>query len=121
MFKGLSNLTGLLQQGQQFQGRTEELQQKLGQMRVEGRAGGEMVSVQADGRQRIVGIKLDPSLLTSPDAEMLEDLLTAATNQALDKSRELMAEEFAKMSQVQLPGLSELMSKFGMGNGNSPS
>ena len=115
MFKGLSNLTGLLQQVQQFQGRTEELQQKLGQMRVEGRAGGEMVSVQADGRQRIVGIKIDPSLLTSPDAEMLEDLLTAATNQALDKSRELMAEEFAKMSQVQLPGLSELMSKFGMG------
>ena len=45
MFKGLSNLTGLLQQVQQFQGRTEELQQKLGQMRVEGRAGGEMVSV----------------------------------------------------------------------------
>jgi DNA-binding YbaB/EbfC family protein len=117
MFKGLSNLTTLLKEVQQMQGRTDEIQQKLGQLRVEGRAGGEMVSVQADGLQRVVGIKIDSSLFESADGEMFEDLLMAATNQALDKSRELAAEEFSKLTQLQLPGLSEMMSKFGLGGG----
>jgi DNA-binding YbaB/EbfC family protein len=119
MFKGLSNLTTLLKEVQQIQGRTEEMQQRLGQLRVDGRAGGEMVTVQADGLQRIVGIKIDPSLLQSPDVEMLEDLLVAATNQALEKSRELAAEEFSKITQMQLPGLSEMMSKLGLGGGGT--
>jgi nucleoid-associated protein EbfC len=120
MFKGLSNLTTLLKEVQQFQGRTEEMQQKLGQLRVDGRAGGEMVSVQADGLQRVVAIKIDSSLLQSADAEMLEDLLVAATNQALDKSRELAAGELSKITQMQLPGLSEMMSKFGLGGSGNP-
>jgi hypothetical protein len=115
MFKGLSNLATLLKEAQQFQGRAEEMQQKLGQLRVEGRAGGEMVLVQVDGLQRVVGIKLDPSLLQSADGEMLEDLIVAATNQALDKSRELAGEELSKITQTQLPGLAEMMSKFGLG------
>jgi DNA-binding YbaB/EbfC family protein len=119
MFKGLSNLTTLLKEVHQIQGRTEEMQQKLGQLRVDGRAGGEMVTVQADGLQRIVAIKIEPGLLQ--DAEMLEDLLVAATNQALDKSRELAAEEFSKITQMQLPGLSEMMSKFGLGGGGGTS
>jgi DNA-binding YbaB/EbfC family protein len=117
MFKGLSNLSTLIKEVQQIQGRTDEMQQKLAQLRVEGRAGGEMVTVQADGLQRIVGIKIDPSLLG--DNEMLEDLLVAATNQALDKSREMAAEEFSKITQMQLPGLSEMMAKFGLGAGGS--
>ncbi|HEV7998595.1 MAG TPA: YbaB/EbfC family nucleoid-associated protein [Planctomycetaceae bacterium] len=121
MFKGLLNPMTLLKEVQQMQGRTEEMQQKLGQLRVEGRAGGEMVSVQADGLQRIIGMKIDPSLFESGDGEMLEDLIVAATNQALDKSRELAAEEFSKLTQTQLPGLSEMMSKFGLGGGSTNS
>ncbi len=121
MFKGLLNPMTLLKEVQQMQGRTEEMQQKLGQMRVEGRAGGEMVSVQADGLQRIIAMKIDPSLFQSGDAEMLEDLMLAATNQALDKSRELAAEELSKLTQTQLPGLSEMMSKFGLGGGTTNS
>ena len=117
MFKGLSNLSTLIKEVQQFQGRTDEMQAKLAQLRVEGRAGGEMVTVQADGLQRIVGIKIAPSLLG--DGEMLEDLVVAATNQALDKSREMAAEEFSKITQMQLPGLSEMMAKFGLG-GSGP-
>jgi DNA-binding YbaB/EbfC family protein len=119
MFKGLSNLTTLLKDVQQIQGRTEEMHQKLSQLRVEGRAGGEMVTVQADGLQRIVGVKIDPSLLQ--DAEMLEYLLAAATNQALDKSRETAAEEFSKITQLQLPGLAEMMSKLGLGGSGGSS
>jgi nucleoid-associated protein EbfC len=121
MFKGLLNPMTLLKEVQQMQGRTEEMQQKLGQLRVEGRAGGEMVSVQADGLQRVIGMKIDPSLFQTGDGEMLEDLIVAATNQALDKSRELAAEEFSKLTQTQLPGLSEMMSKFGLGGGSTNS
>src|SRR5215475_8374120 len=115
MFKGLSNLTTLFKEAQQFQGRTEEMQKNLAQQRVEGKAGGDMVSVQVDGLQHVVSVKVDPSLFQTADAEMLEDLLVAATNQALDKSRELAAAEFAKMTQMQLPGLSDMLSKFGVG------
>jgi DNA-binding YbaB/EbfC family protein len=125
MFKGLANLGTLLKDVQQIQERaeemqrhTDELQQKLAQMRVDGRAGGEMVTVQADGLQRIVSIKIAPNLLG--DGEMLEDLLLAATNQALDKSRELATEEFSKIAPLQIPGLSEMLAKLGVG-GAGPS
>lgn len=116
MFKGLANLGGLLKELQQVQGRASEMQESLGRVRVEGRAGGEMVVVQANGLQQILSVKIDPSLLQSPDAEMLEDLMLSATNQALEKSREAATAEMSKMtSQLQLPGFTEMMSKLGLG------
>jgi len=119
MFKGLSNLASIMKEAQQIQGRAEEMQAKLGQLRVEGSAGGNMVVVQASGLQRILGIKIEPSLLKDADVEMLEDLLISATNQALDKATRASADEMAKLtSQLQLPGLSEMMSKFGLGGPN---
>ena len=123
MFKGLTNFAAILKEAQQIQGRAEEMQAKLGQLRVEGSAGGEMVVVQASGLQRILGIKIERSLLEGADAEMLEDLLVSATNQALEKAAQAAADEMAKMtSQLQLPGLTEMMSKLGLGgsNGNGP-
>jgi nucleoid-associated protein EbfC len=123
MFKGLANLGGLMKELQQVQGRASEMQERLGRVRVEGRAGGEMVVVQANGLQQILSVKLDPSLLQSPDAEMLEDLMLSATNQALEKSREAAAAEMSKMtSQLQLPGFTEMMSKLGLGgsSGDAP-
>jgi DNA-binding YbaB/EbfC family protein len=123
MFKGLTNFAAILKEAQQIQGRAEEMQAKLGQLRVEGSAGGEMVVVQASGLQRVLGIKIEPSLLEGSDAEMLEDLLISATNQALEKAAQAAADEMAKMtSQLQLPGLTEMMSKLGLGgsNGSDP-
>ncbi len=116
MFKGLTNFAAILKEAQQIQGRAEEMQAKLGQLRVEGSAGGEMVVVQASGLQRVLAIKIEPSLLEGADAEMLEDLLVSATNQALEKAAHAAADEMAKMtSQLQLPGLTEMMSKLGLG------
>jgi len=123
MFKGLTNFAAILKEAQQIQGRAEEMQAKLGQLRVEGSAGGEMVVVQASGLQRVLAIKIEPSLLQGADAEMLEDLLVSATNQALEKAAQAAADEMAKMtSQLQLPGLTEMMSKLGLGgaNGSDP-
>jgi DNA-binding YbaB/EbfC family protein len=119
MFKGLSNFASILKEAQQIQGRAQEMQAKLGQLRVEGSAGGNMVVVQASGLQRILGVKIEPSLLKDADVEMLEDLLISATNQALEKAAQASADEMAKMtSQLQLPGLSEMMSKLGLGGSN---
>jgi nucleoid-associated protein EbfC len=123
MFKGISNFASILKEAQQIQGRAQEMQAKLGQLRVEGSAGGNMVVVEASGLQRILGVKIEPSLLKDSDVEMLEDLLVSATNQALEKAQQASAEEMAKMtSSLQLPGLSEMMSKFGLGgpNGEGP-
>jgi nucleoid-associated protein EbfC len=119
MFKGISNFASILKEAQQIQGRAQEMQARLGQLRVEGSAGGNMVVVQASGLQRILGVKIEPSLLKDADVEMLEDLLISATNQALEKAQQASADEMAKMtSQLQLPGLSEMMSKFGLGGSN---
>ena len=118
MFKGLANLASLMKDFQQIQGRTAEMQEALGRVRVEGSAGGEMVVVKANGLQQISEIKIDRSLLENPDVEMLEDLLVSATNQALEKAREATSAEMAKLtSNLQLPGLSEMMSKLGLGQG----
>jgi nucleoid-associated protein EbfC len=119
MLKGLSNFAAILKEAQQIQGRAEEMQAKLGQLRVEGSAGGGMVVVEASGLQRILSIKIEPSLLDGSDKEMLEDLLVSATNQALEKGAQAAADEMAKMtSGLQLPGLTDMMAKLGLGGSN---
>jgi nucleoid-associated protein EbfC len=119
MFKGLSNFAAILKEAQQIQGRAEEMQAKLGQLRVQGSAGGGMVVVEASGLQRILSIKVEPSLLDGSDSEMLEDLLVSAINQALEKGTQAAADEMAKMtSNLQLPGLNDMMAKLGLGGSN---
>jgi hypothetical protein len=119
MFKGLSNFAAILKEAQQIQGRAEEMQAKLGQLRVQGSAGGGMVVVEASGLQRILSLKIEPSLLDGSDSEMLEDLLVSAINQALEKGAQAAADEMAKMtSNLQLPGLNDMMAKLGLGGSN---
>lgn len=113
MFKGLGNLAGMMKQFSEMQGRMQEMQEKLGQLRFEGAAGGGMVTVEANGQQKILGVKIDQTLLESGDKEMLEDLVTAATNAALEKAREGAAEEMAQITGgLNIPGLDEALSKF---------
>ncbi len=116
MLKGLGNMASLLKQAQEMQGKMAEIQENLGRMRVEGSAGGEMVVVEANGQQQIIGCKIEQSLLEGGDAEMLEDLLVAAVNQALDKSKEVAAKEMSQLAgNVNVPGLQDALSKFGLG------
>ncbi|QDT42670.1 Nucleoid-associated protein [Gimesia alba] len=113
MFKGLGNIAGMMKQFSEMQGKMQEMQDKLGQLRFEGSAGGGMVNVEANGQQKILGCKIDQTLFDSGDKEMIEDLLIAATNQALDKAREGAAEEMAQITGgMNIPGLEEALSKF---------
>jgi len=117
MFKGLGDVAGLLKQAQQMRGRFGEIQESLGRMRVEGNAGGGMVRVTANGQQKILGCQIDPSLWETGDREMLEDLVVAATNQALEKARGAATEEFGKLAGgLDLSNLSDMLSKLGLGD-----
>lgn len=116
MFKGLGEMAGLLKQAQEMQSRMRELQDRLGTLRIDGAAGGGMVTVTVTGQQKVLACKIEPSLLAGGDAEVLQDLVVAATNQALDKARQTAQEELSKVTGgMNLPGLGDAFSKMGLG------
>jgi DNA-binding YbaB/EbfC family protein len=82
------DLNAIMQQAQQMQAHMQQLQQSLEAVTVEGTAGAGMVKVVATGGQRIVRIEVSPEVL-GEERDLLQDLLVAAVNNALDKAREL--------------------------------
>ena len=100
------NFKDMMQHVQGLQAKVSQLQEQLAEKTVLGSAGGDMVRVEVTGTQEIVSIKIEKELATSVDVEMLEALVTAAVNDALAKSRELMTEEMAKLTGgLRIPGL----------------
>ncbi|CAN5233443.1 YbaB/EbfC family nucleoid-associated protein [soil metagenome] len=100
----------ILQMGQQVQARLAQLQTELQQKTVSCSSGGGMVTVTADGRGRIRGVKMDPTILETGDVELLEDLVLAAVSEAQSRAELLYEEEMKKVSggipmPFQLPGL----------------
>ncbi len=87
------SIQDLLKQAQQLREQVKKIQEELGRRTVTASSGGGMVSVTVTGGQELLSIKLDPVCVDSRDIPMLEDLILAAVNQGLKKSRELMAEE----------------------------
>lgn len=93
------NLIGnLMKQAQQMQERVKKLQEEAAGKTVEASAGGGMVTVVANGRQEIVSIKIDQSVVDPNDIEMLQDLVAAAVNEAIRKSQDLMKEQMASLT-----------------------
>jgi DNA-binding YbaB/EbfC family protein len=114
MLKGLGNIAQLMKQAGEMQGRMSEMKENLGKIQVEGTAGGGMVTVKATGHQKILTINIDPSVLD--DQEMLEDLFIAAVNSALYKAKTAAAEEMQGIAgNMEIPGLSDALSKMGLG------
>lgn len=95
MFKGISGLMQAMKQAQAVQGRIGEIQSKLAGVRVEGSAGGGMVTVTADGQQRVLNCRIEPSLMS--DREVLEDLVVGAVNQALERAKEAATQEMSSL------------------------
>ena len=122
MFKGLGNLASMMKQAQQMQGKMAEIQERLAGLTVEGDAGGRMVIAQCNGQQKLLSVKIDPVMLTEPDAEMLEDLVVAAVNQAMDKAKEAAAQEMSQLAGgMNIPGLGDALENLGMGPGGETS
>ncbi|HXG15589.1 MAG TPA: YbaB/EbfC family nucleoid-associated protein [Calidithermus sp.] len=101
--KGFGNL---LKEAQRLQQQMAELQEQVAQKKVQATAGGGMVTVEANGRQEIVAVRIDPEVVSKDDVQMLEDLVLAACNEALRKSRELVQQELGKLTGgLRIPGL----------------
>jgi hypothetical protein len=73
---------------------------------VEASVGGGMVTVVANGKQQVMSVKIDPEVVNRDDVEMLEDLVTAAVNDALKRAQEMVSEEIGKVTGgLNIPGL----------------
>jgi len=96
----------MMKQAQKLQARMVEMQAELGNRTVSAQAGGGMVEAVVNGRQELVSLRIDPEVAVPDDVEMLQDLILAAINEALNRSREMMAAEMSKLTGgMQIPGL----------------
>lgn len=107
MYKGMNfggmNMQSLMKQAQKMQAdmqaQAEKVEEELENAVITGTAGGGMVEVTCTGKKQITGIKIKPEIVDPDDIEMLEDLVMAATNEALNK-----AAEMEKSLKPELPG-----------------
>lgn len=94
----MKNLGNMMKQAQQMQAKMAEMQAKIAEIEVEGAAGGGMVKVTVTGKGEARRIQIDKTLINPDEAEMLEDLLVAAFNDARVKSETLMQCEMSKLT-----------------------
>ena len=99
----MADFMKLLQQAQEMQGRFQKIQEELAQQTVTGSAGGGMVTVEANGQGTIQRIKIDPSVVSASDVEMLEDLVLVALSEAQKRAQE-KAQEMTKSEVGKLAG-----------------
>ncbi len=94
----MKNFNQIVKQAQKMQTQIAKIQEELADKEVEASSGGGMVTVTANGKQEVVSIKIDPEVVNSDEKEMLQDLIVAAVNEALRKSKEMMDEELKKVT-----------------------
>lgn len=87
-----------------MQAKMKEVQDRLGELTVQAEAGGGMVKVTANGNRKIVNIELDKDVIDPDDKEMVEDLVVAGVNKALDKAEEAAKEKMQEVYKDILPG-----------------
>ena len=112
MFREIGQFAGLMGKLPRIKEEMEKLQRRLTELTAEVQAGGGMVTVKVNGQFAVVACKLSDDAMKLNDRELLEDLVLAATNQAIDRARQLVASETNRMaadlglpSGLSLPGL----------------
>lgn len=106
----------LMREAQKLQAEMARVQEEAQKKTVEATAGGGMVTVVANGAGELVSIVIDREVVDPEDIEMLQDLVLAATNEALRRAREMVSEEVSKITGgMQMPGgMGDLGSMLGM-------
>ena len=100
---GMGNLARM---AQHMQAGIERVQAELATATVEGTAGGGAVRVVVTGKQEVVSVTIDPEVATADDLDILQDLIVAATNEALREARELAEQKLGAVTGgMRLPGL----------------
>jgi hypothetical protein len=94
----MKDLMKMMKQAQEIQGRMQQLQDELAALQVEGQSGAGLVKVTLNGKMEARAVKLDPSLLKPEDAEMLEDLILAAFQDAKAKVEAALQEKMREVT-----------------------
>lgn len=100
------NMSNILKQAQAMQEQMARIQEQAAAKTANGTAGGGIVTVTANGAMQIVNVAIDPEIIKSGDVDMLQDLVVAASNEALRKAKELMENEMKALTGgMKIPGL----------------
>ncbi len=102
---GMPNMQSMMKQVQRVQEKMAQVQAELEQKTVSAESGGGVVRVTATGKQTITKIEIAREVIVPEDAEMLEDLILAAVNKALEESQKMAQEEMAKATSGMLPNI----------------
>lgn len=103
---GGGNMNNLLKQAQKLQKQMEDLKAELEKKTVEASSGGGAVTVVASGKKQILEINIKPEVVDPDDVEMLQDLILAAANEALNKAEKMMTDEMGKLTGgMNMPGM----------------
>ena len=87
-----------MKQANKMKEQMEKLQAEVGEKTIDATSGGGMVTVTAKAKGEITNIKIEPELLADNDIDMLQDLITAAVNEALKRGQEMMQSEVSKVA-----------------------
>jgi DNA-binding YbaB/EbfC family protein len=105
------DMNAIMQQAQQMQQKMSGIQEELKRITVTGTAGGGMVTVTANGSNEILSVNIEKEIISVDDQEMLQDLITAATNDALRKVKAVGKDEMSKLTGgMNIPGISNMFS-----------
>ncbi|MCH8325380.1 MAG: YbaB/EbfC family nucleoid-associated protein [Bacteroidetes bacterium] len=96
-------MQGMMQQVQKMQAEMQKVQAQLSGMEVSEEAGGGMIKATANGNKEIVSVEIDSQVINVDDKEILEDLVVAAVNKALQSAAKLAEEEMAKVTKGMIP------------------
>ncbi len=96
---GLGDMAKMMKVAQEMQGKMAQLQADMDTITVEGQSGAGLVRATATAKGELTGLRIDPSIFSADDKEMVEDLILAAIKDAQQKASERAAEEMAKLSE----------------------
>lgn len=104
--RGMGNMGKMMKQVQKMQKDMEKMQKELEERTVEATVGGGVVKVIANGKKELLEIEIEPEVVDPEDIEMLQDLILAAVNEALNNADEMVAAEMQKITGgMNIPGL----------------
>lgn len=101
----LNPMAGMLKQVQKMQEKMQEVQNQLENKFVTEESGGGMVKVTANGKLQLTKIQIEKEVITPEDPDMLEDLLVAAVNKAIDSAQQMAQEEMQKATSGMMPNI----------------